>query len=51
MNLHHLADLATGGIIGVVLLFLLMADPPIAGIWLLVSLAYSSHKKKKGPKK
>lgn len=51
MNHHNIADLATGSIIGAVLLILLLADPPIAGVWLLVSLAYSSRKKKKGPDK
>jgi hypothetical protein len=44
MTVHQIADLTTIGIFGVILWAMCLADPPIAGFWVLVSLAYSKFK-------
>lgn len=43
MDPEHLSQFATFGIMAAILAVLVLADPPAAGLWLLVSALFSMH--------
>lgn len=43
MDPDHLSQFATAGILVAILAVLVLTDPPAAGLWLLVSAAFSMH--------